>query len=88
MVTFMRVRRIMKSDLPEIRKLLQGIRNKESIYADVASSCFYEDSAYQGFVLICFHSIVGIAVLWYVPQEFNLPKGITIDTKNSNVFHT
>ncbi|KAK6624035.1 hypothetical protein RUM44_010893 [Polyplax serrata] len=63
MVTFMRVRRIMKSDLPEIRKLLQGIRNKESIYADVASSCFYEDSAYQGFVLICFHSIVGIAVL-------------------------
>lgn len=66
MITFMRVRRVNKSDLDEIANLLNGIKNKDFIYADIASSCFYTDSAYQAFVLVCFKSIVGVAVVWFV----------------------
>ncbi|KAL0278426.1 UNVERIFIED_CONTAM: hypothetical protein PYX00_000254 [Menopon gallinae] len=65
MITFMRVRRMVKSDLAEIHRLLQGIRHREFIYADMANSCIYPDSAYGGYVLICNKSIVGAAVVCY-----------------------
>lgn len=55
---------MLKSDMAEIQKLLQGIKNREFIYADMANSCVYPDSAYGGYVLICNKSIVGAAVVW------------------------